>query len=53
MEQHGSESFFVIGEGLLGESGGGRKPTVPPAAIAATRRRFASRGWGPRAPGAS
>ncbi len=24
MERHGSESYFVIGEGLLGESGGGR-----------------------------
>ncbi len=25
MEQHGSESYFVIGEGLLGESGEGRE----------------------------
>ena len=24
MERHGSESYFVLGEGLLGESGGGR-----------------------------
>jgi Animal haem peroxidase len=28
MEKHGSESYFVIGEGLLGEIAGGREPTV-------------------------
>src|SRR6266508_1865691 len=28
MERHGSESYFVIGEGLLGESVGGREPTL-------------------------
>jgi hypothetical protein len=28
MEKHGSESYFVIGEGLLGESGGGRTRTL-------------------------
>jgi hypothetical protein len=38
MEQHGSESFFVIGEGLLGEVAGGREPTVvlPPDVAAIT-----------------
>ena len=29
MERHGSESYFVIGEGLLGESLGGREETLP------------------------
>jgi hypothetical protein len=28
MDRHGSESYFVIGEGLLGESVGGRGPTL-------------------------
>jgi Animal haem peroxidase len=28
MERHGSESYFVIGEGLLSESVGGRAPTL-------------------------
>jgi hypothetical protein len=28
MQRHGSESYFVIGEGLLGESVGGREPTL-------------------------
>jgi hypothetical protein len=31
VERHGSESYFVIGEGLLGESLGGRDETLPPA----------------------
>ncbi len=31
MERHGSESYFVIGEGLLGESVGGRERTLAPA----------------------
>ena len=48
MEKHGSESYFVIGEGLLGESGGGRAPTAA-AAAAAPRRRSASRAWARRA----
>ena len=42
MEQHGSESFFVIGEGLLGETAGGREPTValaPDVAAVASKRR--------------
>ena len=28
MERHGSESYFVLGEGLLGESVGGREATL-------------------------
>ena len=28
MEHHGSESYFVLGEGLLTESVGGREPTL-------------------------
>ena len=35
MERHGSESYFVIGEGLLAESLGGRDETLPPALAAA------------------
>jgi hypothetical protein len=31
MEKHGSESYFVIGEGLLGETGGGRDRTLAAA----------------------
>jgi heme peroxidase len=30
MEKHGSESYFVIGEGLLGETVGGRDRTLAP-----------------------
>jgi hypothetical protein len=36
MERHGSESYFVIGEGLLGESVGGRQPTLATPAEAET-----------------
>ena len=32
---HGSETFFVIGEGLLGESRGGRPPAADPPVTAA------------------
>lgn len=32
MERHGSESFFVLGEGLLGESVGGRESRLAAAA---------------------
>ena len=35
MERHGSESYFVVGEGLLGESVGGRESTLAPAVAAA------------------
>jgi len=31
VEKHGSESYFVIGEGLLGETVGGRDRTLAPA----------------------
>jgi hypothetical protein len=34
MEQHGSEPFFVLGEGLLGETVGGREPKLATAAAA-------------------
>ena len=36
MEHHGSESYYVLGEGLLTESGGGRKTTLSPELEAAT-----------------
>jgi hypothetical protein len=32
VQAHGSESYFVLGEGLLGESLRGRTPTLPSAA---------------------
>ena len=35
MERHGSETYFVIGEGLLGESGGGRMAVATAGAAAA------------------
>jgi hypothetical protein len=34
MERHGSETFFVLGEGLLGEAVGGRQPRLATAARA-------------------
>jgi len=36
VEKHGSESYYVIGEGPLGESGGGREPTLAAAAESLT-----------------
>jgi heme peroxidase len=36
MGKHGSESYFVLGEGLLTESSGGRDAPPPPMARAAT-----------------
>ena len=52
MEQHGSESFFVIGEGLLDETAGGRKPTVVlPSAIAAITPPFRFSRLGPKGAG--
>src|SRR5215208_7527312 len=36
MGAHGSESFFVLGEGLLGESAGGRPRTLAPDVEAVT-----------------
>ena len=35
-QQHGSESYYVVGEGLLTESGGGRAVALPPEVEAAT-----------------
>ncbi len=35
MERHGFESYYVLGEGLLGESGSGRPQTLAAAAAAA------------------
>jgi hypothetical protein len=35
VEHHGSESYFVVGEGLLGESDGGREPAFAVASAAA------------------
>jgi hypothetical protein len=36
VEKHGSESYFVLGEGLLTESVGGREPTLSAAAESLT-----------------
>ena len=36
MEKHGSETFFVLGEGLLGETVGGREPRLAADAVADT-----------------
>ena len=44
MERHGSESYFVIGEGLLGESMGGRDGAESIAAEAAPPFRFSRMG---------
>ena len=49
MEKHGSESYFILGEGLLAESGDGRDRSRPPPAAA--RRRSASRRMGPKGTG--
>jgi hypothetical protein len=35
VERHGSETYFVIGEGVLGESVGGRQPTMAAASAEA------------------
>ena len=52
MEQHGSESFFVIGEGLLDKTAGGRKPTIAlPPAIAAITPPFRFSRHGPKGAG--
>jgi Animal haem peroxidase len=45
VEKHGSESYFVVGEGLLTESAGGREPTLAVAsAVAAPPFRFSRMG---------
>ncbi|HSI79308.1 MAG TPA: heme peroxidase family protein [Solirubrobacterales bacterium] len=36
MEHHGTESYFIVGEGLLSESRGGREETLATTAAAAT-----------------
>ena len=50
MERHGSESYFVIGEGLLGESRGGRQLAGCACAVAAVPPFRFSR-MGPKGPG--
>jgi hypothetical protein len=50
MARHGSESFFVLGEGLLGETVGGRDRTLAPAVEAATAP-FRFTRMGPRGTG--
>jgi Animal haem peroxidase len=50
MERHGSESYYVIGEGLLGETVGGREATLAPAVEEATPPFRFSR-MGPRGTG--
>ena len=37
MPTHGSESYYVIGEGLLSESVGGREAEEPPSTASARR----------------
>jgi hypothetical protein len=50
MRRHGSESFFVEGEGLLGETVGGRERTLP-AALEAQAPPFRFSRMGPRGRG--
>jgi hypothetical protein len=50
MERHGSETFFVLDEGLLGETVGGRERTLAPAVEAATAP-FRFTRMGPRGTG--
>jgi Animal haem peroxidase len=50
MERHGSESYYVIGEGLLGETVGGRERTLAPAIEEATAP-FRFTRMGPRGTG--
>src|SRR5215212_1929596 len=52
MENHGTESYFVVGEGLLGETAGGREPTVALAAdVAAVTPPFRFSRLGPKGTG--
>jgi hypothetical protein len=48
MEKHGSESYYVIGEGLLGESIGGRDATVVATTAGVTAPPFRFSRMGPR-----
>jgi hypothetical protein len=50
MERHGSESYFVVGEGLLGEALGGRPPTLA-AAVEAAVPKFRFSRMGPKGSG--
>ena len=47
MERHGSETYFVVGEGVLGESLGGRTPT-PAADVEAAVPAFRFSRLGPK-----
>jgi hypothetical protein len=48
MEKHGSESYYVVGEGLLGESIGGRDAAVVATAAGVTAPPFRFSRMGPR-----
>jgi hypothetical protein len=48
VEKHGSESYYVIGEGLLTESTGGREATAAAATVAAGAPPFRFSRMGPR-----
>jgi hypothetical protein len=52
MGTHSSESYFVLGEGLLGETVGGREPTVAlPPSVAAITPPFRFSRLGPKGTG--
>jgi hypothetical protein len=51
VERHGSESYFVIGEGLLSESDGGRAETLASAAAAEATPPFRFSRMGPNGRG--
>ncbi len=51
MEKHGSESYFVIGEGLLDDSVGGREPAVAAARTAQAAPPFRFSRMGPKGAG--
>ena len=48
MEKHGSESYFVVGEGLLTDSGGGRQASAPIAFTAQAAAPFHFSRMGPK-----
>jgi Animal haem peroxidase len=48
MERHGSESFFIVGEGLVDESGGGRQQRLAAAPGAAPAPPFRFSRMGPK-----
>jgi hypothetical protein len=51
MERHGSETYFVLGEGLLDDGGNGRPSVATAAAVAATAPPFRFSRMGPRGVG--